>query len=73
MTIAGHSYTLGRCACGRMRSDVNSAAREALAEGRTLVDESGIAHMGRCTQHEWDEIKRDLEAQYKAIEMAAMT
>ena len=73
MTIAGHTYTLGRCACGRMRSDINSAAREAIARGATLVDELGIAHMGRCTAHEWEEIKRDLEAQSKAIEMAGMT
>jgi len=72
VTIAGHTYHFGRCECGRMRSDVNSAAREAIARGVTLVDEPGIAHVGRCTANEWEEIKRDLEAQTKSIEMAGM-
>jgi hypothetical protein len=73
MSIAGHSYTFGRCECGRWRSDVNSAAREAIARGATLVDEPSVAHVGRCTQSEWDEILRDLEAQTKAIELAGMS
>ena len=73
MTIAGHTYMFGRCQCGRMRSDVNSAAREAIARGVTLVNETGIAHQGSCTSSEWDEIKRDLEAQNKAIELAGMS
>ncbi len=73
MTIAGHTYTFGRCECGRWRSDVNSAAREAIARGATLVNEMGIAHQGGCTASEWDEIKLDLQAQNKAIELAGMS
>ena len=73
MTIAGHTYKFGRCECGRMRSDVNSAAREAIARGVTLVDENGIAHVGRCTANEWNEIVSDVIAQNRAIEMAGMT
>ncbi len=73
MSIAGHTYNFGRCQCGRMRSDVNSAAREAIARGVTLVNETGIAHQGSLTQSEWDEIKLDLAAQTKAIELAGMS
>jgi hypothetical protein len=70
MSIAGHTYNFGRCECGRWRSDVNSAAREAIARGATLVDEPSVAHVGRCTQSEWEEIKLDLEAQTRSIELA---
>ena len=70
MTIAGHTYVWGRCECGRWQSDVNSAAREAIARGVTLVNEGGIAHTGSCTQTEWDEIKRDIEAEDARYAMA---
>jgi hypothetical protein len=73
MTIAGHTYRFGRCECGRHRSDVNSAAREAISRGVTLVNETGIAHQGSCTETEWQEIKFDLEAQNKAIDLAGMS
>ena len=67
MTIAGHSYSWGRCACGRLRADVNSLVREAIARGVTLVNETGIAHTGSCTSSEWDEIVRDIASEDTAI------
>ena len=76
-TIAGHQYRFGRCIlgsednpCGRLRHDVNSLAREAIARGVTLADEEGIAHFGKLTTNEWNEIVADIAAEDKAYDMA---
>jgi len=46
---------------------VNSAAREAIAAGATLVNETGIAHTGSCTSSEWNEIVSDIIAEQTAL------
>lgn len=70
MTIAGHTFYLGRCGCGRMRSDLMSIARETIRLGKTLVDELDIAHTGRCTTKEWTEIVDAVVAEDRAIQMS---
>ena len=76
-TIAGHEYRFGRCIrgdednpCGRLRHDVNSLAREAIARGATLVDQDGVAHFGKLTHNEWSQIVEDIATEDKAYEMA---
>jgi hypothetical protein len=76
-TIAGHEYRFNRCIlgsednpCGRLRHDVNSLAREAISRGVTLVDQEGVAHFGRLTRTEWDQIVEDIAAEDKAYDMA---
>jgi hypothetical protein len=49
---------------------VNSLAREAIARGETLVDKEMVAHFGRCTLNEWNQIVEDIAAEDKAYEMA---
>ena len=66
-TIAGHTCNFGYCECGRKRSDINSAAREAIAAGRTLLNEEHIAHVGRVVEREWQEIIDDIEAEDRAF------
>ena len=75
--IAGHQYRFGRCVlgnegnpCARLRHDVNSLARDAIARGTTLLDQDGVAHFGRLTAREWSEIVDDITAEDKAYEMA---
>ena len=69
MTSAGHTYVFGRCDCFRHRADVNGAAREAIAQGTTLIDQDGIAHFGKCSAHEWAQILEDVETDAKAYEL----
>ncbi len=70
MTVAGHTFVLGLCGCGRWQADLHSAAREAIARGRTLINEDGIAHVGKCGEHEWPQIIEDMKASDLALERA---
>lgn len=68
MTIAGHTWYLGRCMCGRMRSDLYSEVRYAMAAGKTLAQEDGIAHVGKCTAKEWTELYEAVLAEDIALQ-----
>lgn len=70
--IAGHKYVLGVCECGRRRADVNSWARHAMAESRTLVGEDKIAHQGLLNGHEWEQITADVASEDAALEQAML-
>lgn len=68
MTIAGHTWYLGRCACGRIRSDLYSLVRDTMRQGKTLKDEEHVAHVGRCTTKEWEELYEAVLAEDIALQ-----
>ena len=70
MMVAGHTFVLGLCGCGKWRADLHSDAREAIARGQTLVSQDGVAHVGQCAEHEWPQIVEDMKASDLALERA---
>lgn len=50
MTIAGHVFVNGRCACGRIWLDIRNTTREDIGL-------SHIAHIGQLTDMEYTQIE----------------
>lgn len=69
-TIAGHSFERGRCACGRTEADICSIVHEFRSDNKTAVDENGIAHVGRVTSNEWNEMCNFVDERDKAYDAA---
>jgi hypothetical protein len=59
-SVAGHTFTNGLCACGRRWVDIMTCTR-------ADIDQPNIAHSGRLTGHEADEIVAAKEKQDKRI------
>lgn len=47
---AGHTFYLGRCACGTLMSDIIDITED-------FIDKDGIAHNGKLTKREYSEIE----------------
>ena len=50
VVIAGHQFIYGRCDCGLAWLDIRNTRQ-------SDVGEEGIAHRGRLTEHEYEEIE----------------
>lgn len=69
-TIAGHSFVDGRCACGRTKYDLRSIVYECRSQNTTPIESMDIAHHGRLTTNEWQQMCDMVDEENKVFDAA---